>query len=106
MVPPQNWVDYEKVLGVTNNLRHYDYDVYPVRSAVTTGVWWPEDKPAYTIAVVNNDDQPIQVKGRIDIVRYGTKGRPNDVWLPEMVKLADLGSLPVDIDIPAHGKKK
>jgi len=106
MVPPQNWVNYEKILGVTNNLRHYDYDVYPVRSAVPTSVWWPDDKPAYTIAVVNNGDQPMQVKGRIDIIRYGTKGRPNDVWLPEMVKLADIGSLPVDIDIPAHGKKE
>ena len=106
MVPPQNWVNYEKVLGVTNNLRHYDYDVYPTRSAVSTGVWWPEDKPAYTIAVVNNGDQPMQIKGRIDIIRYGTKGRPNDVWLPEMEKLADVGSLPVDVDIPAHGKKE
>ncbi|MBS1605620.1 MAG: hypothetical protein JST42_23345, partial [Bacteroidetes bacterium] len=106
MVPPQNWVDYEKVLGVTNDLHHYDYDVYPVSSAVATGVWWPEDKPAYTIAVVNNGDQPIQTKGRIDIIRYGTRGRPNDVWLPEMVKLADLGSLPVDIDIPARGRKE
>ena len=106
MVPPQNWVNYEKVLGLTNNLRHYDYDVYPVRSAVPTGVWWPEDKPAYTIAVVNNGDQPMQIKGRIDIIRYGTRGRTNDIWLPEMVKLADIGSLPVDIDIPAHGKKE
>jgi len=106
MVPPQNWVNYEKVLGVTNNLRHYDYDVYPVRSSVPTGVWWPDDKPAYTIAVANNGDEPMQIKGRIDIIRYGTRGRANDVWLPKMVKLADIGSLPVDIDIPAHGKKE
>jgi len=104
MVPPQGWVNYELVLGVKNNLRYYDFDVYPIRSAVPSGVWWAGDTPAYTIEIVNNGDQPLQAKGRIDILRYGTRGRPGDIWLPEMVKLADAGSLPVDVEIPAHGK--
>jgi len=104
MVPPQGWVNYESVLGVRTNLRYYDYDVYPTSSATPSGVWWAGEKPRYTLEILNNGDRPLQAKGRIDIIRYGTKGRPGDTWLPEMVKLGEEDSLPVEVDIPAHGK--
>ncbi|MDB5011273.1 MAG: hypothetical protein JWQ06_2062 [Mucilaginibacter sp.] len=103
MKAPYEWVNYEQVLGVKNNLRAYQYNVSVIRSSTSTNVLWPGEQPAYTIQIVNNLSEPLQVKGKIDIIRYGSKGRPNDVWLPEMIKLADISSIPVTVNINAKG---
>lgn len=103
MKAPHEWVNYEQVLGVKNNLRQYNYDVALARASTTTNVLWPGEQPAYTIQVVNRLNEPLQAAGKIDIIRYGTRGRPNDVWLPEMVKLADVSSMPVNVNITAKG---
>ncbi|HTI08917.1 MAG TPA: GDSL-type esterase/lipase family protein [Puia sp.] len=104
MVTPPNWVNYEQVLGVKNNLRHYDYDVTVLRSSTAANVLWPGEQPAYTVQVTNRTSEPLRTSGRIDLVRYGTRARPNDVWLPEMIKLGDAASIPLTVDIPAGGK--
>lgn len=104
MVPPPEWVNYEQVFGVTNNLRQYDYDVYATRSSVPAGILWPGEQPGYTIQIVNKTGGPLKTSGRVDLIRYGTRGRANDVWLPEMVKFAEAGSIPVSVDIAAGGQ--
>ncbi len=103
MTAPTEWVNYEQVFGLKNNLRVYDYNVAIIESSTSTNVLWPAEQPAYTIQVVNNLAEPIQVKGKIDLIRYGTRGRPNDVWLPEMVKFGDVSSVPVSFNIMAKG---
>ncbi len=103
MKAPHEWVDYDQVLGVKSNLRQYDYDVAIIHASTTTNVLWPGEQPAYTIQVVNRLNTAIETAGRIDMIRYGTRGRPNDIWLPEMVKLADISSVPVKVNISAGG---
>lgn len=103
MKAPEDWVNYEQVLGVKNNLRHYDYEVIAIRSSTSTNILWPGEQPSYTIQIVNKGNEPMQAAGRIDLIRYGTKGRPNDVWLPEMVKFTEGASIPVNVNIAANG---
>jgi hypothetical protein len=103
MKPPQEWVNYEQVLGVQNNQRQYNYDVAVIRSSTASNVLWPGEQPAYTIQVVNHLKEPLETTGTINLIRYGTRGRPNDIWLPEMVKLADVSSMPVKLAVAANG---
>jgi len=103
MKNPSEWVNYEHVLGVKNNLRHYDYYVTLARSSTSTNILWPGEQPDYTLQLVNNTNMAIKTTGKINIIRYGTKGRPNDIWLPEMVKIEDVASIPVSVSIPANG---
>ncbi|MGF6848903.1 hypothetical protein QFZ51_004138 [Chitinophaga sp. W3I9] len=103
MKAPEEWVNYETVMGVRNNQRHYNYDVMLVKASSTTNVLWPGEQPAYTIQVVNQLSEPITVEGKIELISYGTKGRPGDIWQPEMVKFAIVSTTPVKVNISPKG---
>ncbi len=103
MRAPEEWLNYETVLNVKNKLRHYDFDVTTIRSSAPSNVLWPEDKPAYTIQIVNNLDKPIVLEGNVEVIRYGNKGIPNDIWLPEMFKIADIQQIPITVNIAGNG---
>jgi len=103
MKDPQDWLGYEAVMGVKNGLRHYDYDVNLIESSAPANVFWPGDDIRLKFQVVNNTQQPIDVDAKMYIIRYGTKGIPNDIWLPEMVKLDYEKVVPVRISISPNG---
>ena len=39
----------------------------------------------------------------MDVIAYGTKGKPGDIWVPDMFKIADAGSAPVRVELKPHG---
>lgn len=103
MKAPEEWVNYESVMGVKNHQRHYDYNVMLIKSSSVSNVLWPEEQPAYTIQVVNQLNEPLIANGTIELISYGTKGRPGDVWLPEMVKFSTVSTTPVKVNISPKG---
>ncbi|MFX1708764.1 hypothetical protein PV783_32665 [Chitinophaga sp. CC14] len=103
MKAPEEWVNYETVMGVRNSQRHYNYDVVLAGASNTTNVLWPGEQPSYTIQVVNQLNEPINTEGKIELISYGTKGRPGDVWQPEMVKFATISTTPVKVNISPKG---
>ena len=103
MKDPQDWIGYEKVLGLKNGLRSYDYDVNLVESSAPANVFWPGDQIRLKFQLVNNTNQPIGADARAYIIQYGTKGIPNDIWLPEMVKMNYEKVIPVRLNIGPNG---
>lgn len=95
MQDPPKWLNYEKELGVKNNLRTYDFDVAIIASTNHTNVLWPSEQPDYSIQIINNTEKQLAVSGKIDIIQTGTKGIPNDVWQPEIYKIKDIGAIPI-----------
>ncbi|OQP53471.1 hypothetical protein A4H97_23810 [Niastella yeongjuensis] len=103
MKEPQDWAGYEEVLGVKNGLRSYNYEVNLIESSAPANVFWPGDKIRLKFQLINNTNQPIGVEGKMYVIRYGTKGIPNDTWLPKMVKLDYQKAVPVTLNIAANG---
>lgn len=103
MKDPVHWLNFEKILNVKNNQRFYDFDVYCIRSSAPANTLWPGEKSKFTFQIVNNTNSLISENAKIEIIQYGSRGIPNDVWLPEMFKIADVESIPVKIDISANG---
>lgn len=103
MRDPWEWVNYEKVLGVQNNQRSYNYDVQCIRTSATANVFWPGEKARFTFQLTNNLNEPISAEAKVEVIQYGSKGNPNDIWLPEMFKIAVTETIPVKISIPANG---
>ncbi len=103
MRAPEEWLNYESVMNVKNNQRFYDYDVYCIRSSAPANLFWPGDHARFTFQLVNNTDEFISVDAKIELIQYGAKGIPNDIWLPEMIKIADIQEIPVKIEISANG---
>ncbi|MBO9617404.1 MAG: hypothetical protein J7539_00095 [Niabella sp.] len=103
MTAPADWVNYDAVFGVKGKQRSYNYDVAVIASNTETNVLWPGEQPAYTIQVVNNLNEPIKAGGKIVLIHYGLKGRPNDIWLPEVIALNDSLSTSITVDINTKG---
>ena len=103
MSDPPNWKDYEKVLNLKNGLRHYDFDVQLTNSSAPANVFWPDDKVSLTFQVASNIDQPIDMEGQVDVIQYGAKGIPGDIWQPEMYLIGHVQSIPVGINIAPKG---
>lgn len=103
MKDPPEWENYEKVIGVKNGQRDYDFDVDLTNSTSRTNVLWPGETPHFNLRVSNHLNQDIRMTGIVRIIRYGTKGKAEDVWTPVLYKIADLPSLPVSVSAPAKG---
>ena len=104
MRAPEEWLNYESVLGLKNAQRVYDYDIFCKGSSASVNVFWPGEKARFTFHITNNTDASLVTTGRVDIIRYGCKGLPNDIWLPEMVKMADVQSIPISISLASKGE--
>ncbi|MEI8113297.1 MAG: hypothetical protein WCI54_06690 [Bacteroidia bacterium] len=98
-----DWKNYESVLNVKNNHRNYDFDVYCIRSSASANLFWPGEPAKFTFQLINNTNDAISANAKVEVIQYGAKGIPNDIWLPEMVKIADVQSIPVKVNISANG---
>lgn len=103
MVDPYNWAGYEQVMGVKNGLRHYDYDIKTTYSSAPANVFWPSENVKFTFQLVSHTEEPIDVMASVQIIRYGARGIPNDIWLPEMYKIEDIQTLSVPVKISPNG---
>ena len=99
MKEPYEWIGYEKVMGVQNGLMHYDYDVKAMSSSAPANVFWPEDKISFTFQLQNNTGEYMDVDARAEVIHYGARGIPNDIWLPEMFKMEEVETLPLKVRI-------
>jgi hypothetical protein len=94
---------YTQTLGVNPKQPNASYSAQLAESSIPGNILWPGEQPTFTIQIVNNTAQPLQAKGKVDVIAYGTKGRPGDIWIPQMFKIADVGSVPVAVEIAANG---
>jgi hypothetical protein len=98
-----DWKNYESVLNLKNNQRHYDFDVYCIRSSAPANLFWPGEKAKFTFQLVNNINEAISADAKVEVIQYAAKGIPNDIWLPEMVKVADIQTISVKVEVSANG---
>jgi len=98
-----DWKNYESVLNLKNNQHHYDFDVFCIRSSAPANVFWPGEKAKLTFQLINNTNEAISVDAKVELIQYAAKGIPNDIWLPEMIKVADIQTIPVKVNISANG---
>jgi hypothetical protein len=62
---------------------------------------WPGEEATFTFFV--KPSQPHKGPVKVDVIHYGTKGKPGDWWKPVVFKIADTSSSTVDVDLPAEG---
>ena len=103
MVPDSILVAQSPDLGLDRTHGSKQFSVQQTDAPNNVNVIWPGEKAPVTLTVTNLTAQPLQSDGQIHLIRYAVNGTPGDVWLGKFVKLADLGSIPIHVDIPAHG---
>src|SRR5450755_3165219 len=75
--------NYEDLFGVKINQHSYPYDITLMESRPAGNVLAPGEQPAFTFLLKNNLANPIHASARIDVMSYGTRGIPGDIWTPE-----------------------
>ncbi|BDI30485.1 hypothetical protein CCAX7_25360 [Capsulimonas corticalis] len=103
MVTGSGMVDYDQTLGLGGGKAARGYSASLVESSIPGNVMWPGEQPKFTFQVVNTTGQAIDARGRVEVIGYGTRGRPGDVWTPTMFKIADAASVPVSVHIAPNG---
>ncbi len=97
--------EFGETFGVDVNKKDFNVQAYLIKSSVPANILWPNDKAVLTVQLVNNSDIPAKISGKLEVIGYGTKGRPGDIWKPQMFKAGDFGSAPIEVEIPAKGYK-
>jgi hypothetical protein len=102
MVTGEHMEDFGKVFSL-EGAQPRDWAAYEVACSVPANVLWPGEEATFTFRVENKGDEPIQRPAQIHVVHYGTRGRPGDVWKPQVFKIADLETVGVDVNAPTKG---
>ncbi len=90
-----------ETFGLDPNPHETSWSAQAIRTSIPGQVAWPGDEPSFTFQVCTKDE-PLKVDASIEVIEYGTKGRPGDIWTPDMFRIASHGTTPVQIDVPAN----
>lgn len=103
MKKPQEWAGYEQVFGVKEGQRFYPYEVIPFYASAPANIFLPGDNIEFQFQIQNNTDEVIDTEAAIDIIQYGTRGIPDNVWLPRVVKMGYEKKLSRPVSIAPNG---
>ncbi len=96
-----------EAFGLSQDQESKDYEVQQIAVKTETctmaNVLWPKETATFTFRLVNKADAPIKTAGKVEVIHYGTKGRPGEMWTPDLFKIAEVGSVPIQVDLPPKG---
>ncbi|MCX7935651.1 MAG: hypothetical protein N3A66_10400 [Planctomycetota bacterium] len=98
--PPEG---FEETLGLGPDKIAKDYSVQQIAASAPANVFWPGDIVRFVLQFTNNTDRPLAAKGRVDLIRYGTRTDVADVFRQIFYKIEDIASLPLEVNLPANG---
>ncbi len=97
MVTGPAMTDFAKVFGLKRTSGGPGYRVDVVKSTIPGNILWPGETVTFTLKIENHGDAPMNVMAKLDLIGYGTRGKPGDVWVPTVYKIGktDMSSVPV-----------
>ncbi len=90
---------FDEAFGVRVGQRRYDFEAVLTASNRAGNIFYPGETPRLTFQLQNLLPQPIRGKGRVEVIHYGTRGIPGNIWTPQVHKIADVESIPVAVDL-------
>ena len=89
--------DFAKTFGISAK----GWSVQQTGCSLGANVLWPGDEATFTFFL--KPGQAYKGPLKVDVIQYGTKGKPGDWWKPVVFKIADTSSSTVEVDLPAEG---
>ena len=93
----------EEVFGLQKDQVATDYSAQEIACSGQSNVFWPGEAINFTVQIVNNSGKPFKASGQAQTIAYGTTSDPLDGWTQYAEKIADAGSTPIAVDLPATG---
>ena len=89
--------DFDKSFGLSAK----DWTVQQIECSQGANVLWPKDTATFTFFV--KPGQPYRGPVKVEVIQYGTRGKPGDWWKPIVFKIAETSTSTVEVDLPATG---
>ncbi|HYG34111.1 MAG TPA: hypothetical protein VEC99_04975, partial [Clostridia bacterium] len=97
MVTGSGMEDFGKTFGISAK----GWSVQQTACSLGANALWPGEEATFTFFV--KPGQPFKGALKVNVIQYGTKGKPGDWWKPVVFKIADTSSCGVEVDLPAEG---
>ncbi len=94
---------YAETMG-TASTNPVTYTATCLGSSAPGNILWPGEQAAFTIQVQNTGTVPLAAAGRVEAIHYATRGRPGNIWVPDMFRVGVAGVVPVTVMLPAGGR--
>lgn len=101
--PNAQMTGWDSVLGLTPENSPKDFTVQEINCTSAANILWPGEKPQVTLQFTNLTPRRISEDGKVDIIQYGAKTAPGKWFDVSVYKIADIGSMPVHVDMPPNG---
>ncbi len=92
-----------ETFGITADTAAAGWKVTLTASSAPGNIFHPGERPRFEFQVESLTDEPIGGKATIEVIRYGGRGQPGNMWVPEFHRIAKVGEIALDMDVPAKG---
>ena len=89
--------DFNQTFGISAR----GWSVEQTACSLGANALWPGEEATFTFFI--KPGQPYQGPMKVDVIHYGTRGKPGDWWKPVVFKLAATSSSTVEVALPAEG---
>jgi hypothetical protein len=89
--------DFGKTFGISAR----GWSVQQTACSQGANAIWPSDDATFTFFL--KPDRSYQGPVKVDVIQYGTRGKPGDWWRPIVFRIADISSSTVEANIPSEG---
>lgn len=97
MTTGSDMTDFAKTFGLSAT----DWSVQETGCSLGANALWPDEAATFTFFV--RPGLPYKGPLKVEVIHYGTKGKPGDWWKPIVFKIADTSSSTLDVDLPTTG---
>jgi len=98
--------NYDAVFGLSGASPANRYSVVYLGCDSPGNILFPSEQPEFRFQIKNETNQPLVTDGKADLVPFGTKGIPGDIWLPSVYAAGETKSLPIRVDVPPGGTQQ
>ena len=101
--------------GTLSEMHHYQeclglgadsppgFKVTMLSSNAPGNVFHEGEQPEFRFQLENLDDQPLQTRGSVEVIRYAQRTFEGDQWNPDLVRLEQCPAQPIVVKLDAHG---
>ncbi len=95
--------EFGETFGVDVNRTDHAVSAHLIKSSIPGNILWPNDEVTLTIQLKNNTEQEVFLAGNVEVISYGTRGRPDDIWTPQMFKISQIENIPINVRLLSKG---
>ncbi len=101
MVTGSGMDNFAGAFGLTGKGIEVQQTAFEIAGKDSANVLWPKEDATITFHVKPEGGYKGPI--RFEVLQYGTRSIPGDIWKPQVFKIADLGASTANVDLPAQG---